>query len=358
MRCPFRGCRHAVRLLSHMAYLKSEWTALRAVHSYFAPQPPIHPPPPQHPPPHFLPLPLSSSSYTNGSFSIPLPRGAVLVLDGYAANGVRHCVRPVDMSGKSAGLILRRINPEARATAKALHLQEMEEQMAVLSLLHDTLPEPSLLDGDDGARCRTGRQLPAAACRDIWRCLASMVQRVEVACQQEVTNALTAQLVLISALRKAEAAERAGVELSCLKTAEVFSLLDDLVSYVERSKQQRQQQQVAAAAVVDTLSPPPRLRPAAVTMAEQEVARCLDVMVRRVEAVERSEQLAIVSVAASMVHCVVTRAAWEAGRRAGPEPPYIYLPPFAHKKAAKRLRTEEPVLDRAVKVTRVTRTAM
>lgn len=32
---------------------------------------------------------------------------------GYAANGIKHCVRPVDMAGKSAGLILRRINPAA-----------------------------------------------------------------------------------------------------------------------------------------------------------------------------------------------------------------------------------------------------
>jgi hypothetical protein len=30
----------------------------------------------------------------------------------YAANGVKHCVRPMDMAGRSAGLILRRINPQ------------------------------------------------------------------------------------------------------------------------------------------------------------------------------------------------------------------------------------------------------
>lgn len=37
---------------------------------------------------------------------------------GYAANGIKHCVRPMDMSGKSAGLILRRINTQARAAAE------------------------------------------------------------------------------------------------------------------------------------------------------------------------------------------------------------------------------------------------
>ena len=26
---------------------------------------------------------------------------------GYAANGVKHCVRPIDMTGKSAAIILR-----------------------------------------------------------------------------------------------------------------------------------------------------------------------------------------------------------------------------------------------------------
>lgn len=34
-----------------------------------------------------------------------MPRGAVTVLEegSYAANGIKHCVRPMDMAGKSAG---------------------------------------------------------------------------------------------------------------------------------------------------------------------------------------------------------------------------------------------------------------
>ena len=32
---------------------------------------------------------------------------------GYAANGVKHCVRPCDMMGKSAAIILRNMHNEA-----------------------------------------------------------------------------------------------------------------------------------------------------------------------------------------------------------------------------------------------------
>ena len=40
---------------------------------------------------------------------MPLPRGCVLELTegGYSANGIKHCVRPCDMTGKSAALIMR-----------------------------------------------------------------------------------------------------------------------------------------------------------------------------------------------------------------------------------------------------------
>lgn len=39
--------------------------------------------------------------YTNGAFYIDMPRGCVTVMEkgGYAAVGVKHCVRPVDMAG-------------------------------------------------------------------------------------------------------------------------------------------------------------------------------------------------------------------------------------------------------------------
>ena len=35
----------------------------------------------------------------------------------YAANGIKHCIRPCDMTGKSAAIILRQIHPCATAEA-------------------------------------------------------------------------------------------------------------------------------------------------------------------------------------------------------------------------------------------------
>ncbi|GLI69492.1 hypothetical protein VaNZ11_014126, partial [Volvox africanus] len=63
---------------------------------------------------------------TNNDFFVPMPRGCVTVMedDSYAANGIKHCVRPADMAGKSAALILRGIRPEAMRRARELLLTE------------------------------------------------------------------------------------------------------------------------------------------------------------------------------------------------------------------------------------------
>lgn len=39
--------------------------------------------------------------YTNGLCCVQMPRGCVTIMEqgSYAANGVKHCVRPVDMTG-------------------------------------------------------------------------------------------------------------------------------------------------------------------------------------------------------------------------------------------------------------------
>ncbi len=51
--------------------------------------------------------------FCNGAFTIPLPRGCICVMEesSYSANGVKHCIRPCDMTGKSAACILRQIHP-------------------------------------------------------------------------------------------------------------------------------------------------------------------------------------------------------------------------------------------------------
>ncbi len=64
--------------------------------------------------------------FTNGAFYVPMPRGCITIMHdkSYAANAIKHCVRPCDMTGKSAGLIMRKINAEALSDAKRYHLDE------------------------------------------------------------------------------------------------------------------------------------------------------------------------------------------------------------------------------------------
>lgn len=47
--------------------------------------------------------------FCNGAFFTPLPRGCICVMEegSYSANGVKHCIRPCDMTGKSSAVILR-----------------------------------------------------------------------------------------------------------------------------------------------------------------------------------------------------------------------------------------------------------
>ena len=80
--------------------------------------------------------------FTNGLFFIPMPRGCVTVMEnsGYAANGVKHCVRPIDMTGKSAAMILRKINTDALDIAENLFWQEVRDKLSSLSL-DPTSPE-------------------------------------------------------------------------------------------------------------------------------------------------------------------------------------------------------------------------
>ena len=37
--------------------------------------------------------------------------------ESYSANGIKHCVRPCDMAGKSCAIILRQIHPETAKEA-------------------------------------------------------------------------------------------------------------------------------------------------------------------------------------------------------------------------------------------------
>ena len=52
--------------------------------------------------------------FCNGAFYIPLARGCICEMEenSYAANGVKHCIRPCDMTGKSCAIILRQMHPQ------------------------------------------------------------------------------------------------------------------------------------------------------------------------------------------------------------------------------------------------------
>lgn len=75
--------------------------------------------------------------YYNSGFFIPLPRGCICVMSesGYAANGITHCIRPVDMEGKSVALILRQIHPDAVKEAEKYDRNiDMAQWLSTISL--------------------------------------------------------------------------------------------------------------------------------------------------------------------------------------------------------------------------------
>ena len=59
----------------------------------------------------------------------------------YAANGVKHCIRPCDMTGKSAALILRQMHPNVVQQAQMYdRLVDLPMWMSSLSLDDNSIP--------------------------------------------------------------------------------------------------------------------------------------------------------------------------------------------------------------------------
>ncbi|KAI3425137.1 hypothetical protein D9Q98_008908 [Chlorella vulgaris] len=282
--------------------------------------------------------------YTNGSFCIPLPRGCVMVMEqgGYAANGLKHCVRPTDMAGKSAGMILRQINPTAWKAAEQLHLEETCAWLRCLSLNSSARAEALLAQRSaaGGRAVGAARQprVPAAERREIWRAMQDLIRSVERQDRQEKLEDVTAQLTLLSALRKVEAADRLGINLcgpnamqhdkeeagehggNSTKgdTASVFSLIDDLISWVERPHAglMPREQHLGAS----------RAKRRGPRSAAQEVGRALQHIVRAVEEEDREERLQVAQVVFSMARCVEAAAAREDGGCTASQPTYTLLP--------------------------------
>jgi hypothetical protein len=78
-----------------------------------------------------------TQAYLNGAFFVPMPRGCITVMEsnGFAANGIKHSVRPYDMTGKSVALMLRHVHAhllqEAREIQKHEANQDLEESKHV-----------------------------------------------------------------------------------------------------------------------------------------------------------------------------------------------------------------------------------
>jgi hypothetical protein len=72
------------------------------------------------------------------------------------------------------------------------------------------------------------------------------MEQVEQQVDSERHVALTACLMLVSGVKKVEAATRMGIDLSEPLAAEVFSTLDDIISWIDRPfirpRQQREKQ--------------------------------------------------------------------------------------------------------------------
>ncbi|CAD8044026.1 unnamed protein product [Paramecium primaurelia] len=81
--------------------------------------------------------------FCNGAFAVPLPRGCILCMEegSYAANAIKHCVRPCDMTGKSAALILRQMHDQV--TQEAIKYDEQVDlpcHMSTLSVDDNAVP--------------------------------------------------------------------------------------------------------------------------------------------------------------------------------------------------------------------------
>jgi hypothetical protein len=60
--------------------------------------------------------------------------------NSYAANGVKHCVRPADMTGKSAVVLLRRIHPQLLCEAVNIGMDELAEHYGTMHLRDEDWP--------------------------------------------------------------------------------------------------------------------------------------------------------------------------------------------------------------------------
>ncbi|CAL8470831.1 g10373 [Coccomyxa elongata] len=113
--------------------------------------------------------------YSNGAFTVDMPRGCITVMEagGYAVEGVKHCVRPADLGGKSAALIMRHINGPCMQQARELFEAQTLKMLRAWSM--KDAPVPPLASPEQSRDNLSAAMIE----RECWNMLDSCIQRLE-----------------------------------------------------------------------------------------------------------------------------------------------------------------------------------
>ena len=185
--------------------------------------------------------------FNNGLFFIPMPRGCITVMEnaGFAANGVKHCVRPIDMTGKSAAMILRKINEEALVVAEELFWKESLDKLSHLTLSPtnpDRLIWNPLFDESDinfepsNIKVRVSSKKQRSQDRER-RCvelvMECMLRHVCIRSKKEVQTDKKIFYIMSGTTKRVCTAERIGFDLGNDSDCNVFCVMDDMISFCE-----------------------------------------------------------------------------------------------------------------------------
>ena len=162
----------------------------------------------------------------NGEFVIPMPRGCVTVLEpgSYAADGVKHAIKPMDMTWQSAAVILRKVRPEVCLAAESLACDDTVDWFRLLSLKDGALSHRA------ATRLREQEQIEQKQCSLVLEsCLASVEREIKLqaACERVVQAA-------IATVCRAERQDLARQRVEDAATRQCQETIKKLVSIVAR----------------------------------------------------------------------------------------------------------------------------
>ena len=149
--------------------------------------------------------------YVNGSFFVPMPRGCITVMEerGYAANGIKHSVRPTDMTAKSVAVILRHVHDECMEEAAEILMDETGRWFQGLGLEEGQGKRPV---DDSQKEARAAEKAEA----DVQKVVRSVIRQVQGRVRAEQRAAEQREKAARAAARAAER-ECAKVERECAK---------------------------------------------------------------------------------------------------------------------------------------------